>query len=405
MSTKNNRIIIVGISGGIAAYKTLSLIRLLKKEGFDVRVVATQNALQFITPLTIETLSQNKLYCDTFELPEKREVQHIAWAEQADSVVVAPASANIIGKYANGIADDVLSTLLLACRKKVIFAPAMNTDMYEHPAVQKNMTILKERGVEFIEPTTGELACGTVGYGRMEEPEVIFRKLMNILQIRQDFKGKKILITAGPTYEAIDPVRFIGNHSSGLMGYSLTETLLERGAEVCLISGPVKLRLVHPQLHLISVTSAKEMEQAVMQNAEKQDIIIMAAAVADYTPTEFSSSKIKKNEDEITIKLKKTKDILAELSKKKRPEQFLVGFALETDHEIENARKKLSNKNVDMLILNSLKSGVSGCNTSTNIITILFKNGEIIQGKLKSKKEVAKDITEAIQLKIKKLES
>lgn len=384
--------IVIGITGGIAAYKTMFLIRLFKSNGYDVRVVATRSAMQFVTPLTIETLSQNKLYSELFDPTEHRDVQHISMADWADCVVVAPATANIIGKYACGIADDALSTMLLACQKPIFIAPAMNDKMFTEPTVQHNIELLRQKGCHIIEPQSGFLACGSTGTGRMEEPEKIFTIINQHFAAQQRLSGCKVMITAGPTYEPIDPVRFIGNHSSGLMGFSIAEAAAEQGAEVTLITGPTSLSCRHPKINRVDVTTAEQMYQACMNVENDQDIMIMSAAVADYTPAEVAPEKIKKNSDNLDIRLTKTKDILASIGKIKRDNQFLVGFALETEHEIENATKKLHTKNADVIVLNSLRTEGAGFRTATNKVIMLTKEGPSYESELKSKKEIAQDI-------------
>lgn len=388
--------IVIGITGGIAAYKTMFLIRLFKSNGYDVRVVATRSALQFVTPLTIETLSQNKLYSELFDPTEHRDVQHISMADWADCVVVAPATANIIGKYACGIADDALSTMLLACQKPIFIAPAMNDKMFTEPTVQHNIELLRQKGCHIIEPQSGFLACGSTGTGRMEEPEKIFTIINQHFAAQQRLSGCKVMITAGPTYEPIDPVRFIGNHSSGLMGFSIAEAAAEQGAEVTLITGPTSLSCRHPKINRVDVTTAEQMYQACMNVENDQDIMIMSAAVADYTPAEVAPEKIKKNSDNLDIRLTKTKDILASIGKIKRDNQFLVGFALETEHEIENATKKLHTKNADAIVLNSLRTEGAGFRTATNKVIMLTKEGPSYESELKSKKEIAQDILDLI---------
>ncbi len=388
--------IVIGITGGIAAYKSLFLIRLFKSHGYEVRVVATQHALQFVTPLTIETLSQNKLYSDLFDPTEHRDVQHISTADWADCVIVAPATANIIGKYACGIADDALSTLLLAARQPIFIAPAMNDRMFAEPTVQHNIQLLKEKGCHIIEPQSGFLACGTTGNGRMEEPEKIFTIVNQHLQSKQILSGKKVMITAGPTYEPIDPVRFIGNHSSGLMGFCLAEAAADAGAEVTLVSGPTALSTHHPLIHRVDVTTAEQMYQQCMKVAEQQDIMIMSAAVADYTPAETAPEKIKKTASELDIRLVKTKDILASIGKQKRDDQFLVGFALETENEKENALKKLHTKNADLIVLNSLRTKGAGFRTQTNKVLMITRDEQTFESELKDKKDIASDIIQLI---------
>lgn len=388
--------IVIGITGGIAAYKSLFLIRLFKSNGYEVRVVATKHALEFVTPLTIETLSQNKLYSDLFDPTEHRDVQHISTAEWADCVVVAPATANIIGKYACGIADDALSTMLLATRKPIFIAPAMNENMFNEPTVQHNINLLKQKGCHIIEPQSGFLACGTTGNGRMEEPEKIYTIVNQHLQSKQIFSGKKVMITAGPTYEPIDPVRFIGNHSSGLMGFSLAEAAAERGADVTLVTGPTSLSTSNPLIHRVDVTSAEQMFQQCMAIAEQQDIMIMSAAVADFTPAETAPQKIKKTCDELNIRLVKTKDILATIGKQRRDDQFLVGFALETENEKVNALKKLHTKNADLIVLNSLRTKGAGFRTQTNKVLMITRDEQTFESELKDKRDIAVDILNLI---------
>jgi phosphopantothenoylcysteine decarboxylase/phosphopantothenate--cysteine ligase len=388
----NGKHIVIGITGGIAAYKSLYLIRLFKSNGCDVRVVATRHALEFVTPLTIETLSQNKLYADLFDPTEHRDTHHISLADWADCMVVAPATANIIGKYANGIADDALSTLLLALQCPVFIAPAMNDKMFANAAVQHNISLLRERGCHIIDPQSGFLACGSTGTGRMEEPDRIFTIVNQHLTAEQRFAGQKVLITAGPTYEPIDPVRFIGNHSSGLMGFSIAEAAAEQGAEVTLVTGPTNLQTKHPAIHRCDVTTAAEMYQACMNVVDNQNICIMSAAVADYTPENPAPEKIKKHTEGLDLHLCKTKDILASIGKQKRADQILVGFALETENEIENARTKLHTKNADVIVLNSLRTKGAGFKTATNQVMMMTKGDHTETSELKSKREIADDI-------------
>ena len=395
MNSVPRKNIVIGITGGIAAYKSLFLIRLFKAHNYNVKVITTQSALQFVTPLTIETLSQNKLYCNLFEEHEV-DVEHISLADWADAAVVAPATANIIGKLANGIADDALSTFLLAFDKKLFVAPAMNHKMYAHPAVRKNLQILQGRNTQIIEAQKGFLACGCEGTGRMEEPEQIFNIIHRTLTQKQIWEGVNVMVSAGPTYEPIDPVRFIGNHSSGLMGFALAQTLAEQGAKVTLVTGPTQLATPTPSIHRIDVKTAAEMFDACTQNAINKQLVIMAAAVADYTPTTIAPEKIKKTEEKWSIAVTKTKDILFHLGQNKPQGQCLVGFALETENELENAQKKLQNKNADFIVLNSMKDSGAGFNTPTNLVTILSPNGIVMNGELKSKKEVAADIVQTI---------
>ena len=384
--------IIIGITGGIAAYKSLSLIRLFKKAGDEVKVVITKNGLQFVTPLTLETLSQNAVYSDSFVRNEPFSIEHISHADWADVLVVAPATANIIGKFANGIADDPLSTLLLAIKKPIFFAPAMNVNMYENEAVQSNIAQLKKQGYHIIEPQVGDLACGISAKGRMEEPEKIFEIVTQFLAQKKKWIGKSAVVTAGPTHEPIDPVRFIGNHSSGLMGFSLAEKLAEQGADVTLITGPTSLQSNNENIQRVDVVTAKEMLNQTLLYAEHADLIMMAAAVADYTPKTIEAEKIKKKAADFELVLEKTTDILLELGKRKQKNQCLVGFALETENEAENAKQKLQQKNADFIVLNSLKNSGAGFKSPTNQVTIFAKNGAVIEGKCKPKTEVAEEI-------------
>lgn len=384
--------IVIGITGGIAAYKSLFLIRLFKSSGYEVKVAATRHALEFVTQLTIETLSQNRLYSDMFEPTLHRDVQHISLADWADCVVVAPATANIIGKFAHGIADDALSTLLLATRKPIFIAPAMNDKMFGEPTVQHNIELLQQKGCRIIGPQSGFLACGSTGAGRMEEPGQIFRVVHQHLTGAGRLAGKRVMITAGPTYEPIDPVRFIGNHSSGLMGFCLAEAAAAEGAEVTLITGPTHLSCQHPAVCRVDVTTAEQMFQECMAIAEQQDIMILSAAVADFTPAQVAPEKIKKVSDSLDLHLVKTRDILATLGSRKREGQLLIGFALETEHEIENATRKLHTKNADVIVLNSLRDKGAGFGTATNKVMMITKEGKTFESELKDKHAIANDI-------------
>jgi len=384
--------ILLGISGGIAAYKTPELIRLFVKAGAEVQVVATKNALEFVTRLTLETLSKNKVYADTYEAVNAWSTEHIALADWADLFLIAPATANVLGKFATGIADDALTTTYLAFNKPVFMAPAMNVKMYEHPVVQKNMQYLRETGVHFIEPTVGELACGDFGKGRMEDPAILFRILSEFLSVQKPWAGKKILITAGPTFEKIDPVRFIGNYSSGKMGFALAEACAERGAEVLLVAGPVTLKTEHPAIERSDVESAAQMFDAATARFADMDAAILCAAVADFTPVQIFESKTKRGEEDFHLELKPTRDIAAALGAVKREGQVLVGFALETDQEEKNAQLKLERKNLDFIVLNSLNDSGAGFKHDTNKITILNREGYAIPFPLKTKNEVAEDI-------------
>lgn len=389
--------ILLGISGGIAAYKTPELIRLFVKAGAQVRVVATKNALEFVTELTLQTVSKNEVYTDTFAKQNEYSTEHIALNDWADVLLVAPATANILGKFASGIGDDALSTSFLAFNKPVFAAPAMNTKMFNNAAVQNNMDLLKKRGIQFIEPTEGVLACGDYGKGRMADPESIFNRIYQHVQKSQSLLGQKILITAGPTYEKIDPVRFIGNFSTGKMGFALAEACASRGAEVILISGPVSQKTIHPNIHRMDVVGADEMYRATVESFANVNAAILCAAVADFTPETVFDSKKKRGEDDLIVRLKPTKDIAEALGKSKKKGQVLVGFALETDNELVHATSKLKRKNLDFIVLNSLNTPGAGFMHDTNQITIIQQNGETETYPLKSKTEVAYDIINALE--------
>ncbi len=387
--------ILLGVSGGIAAYKIPMLVRLLTKEGNEVKIVASNSALNFVSELTLQTLSKHRVYTNMFLPYEENTTEHISLSEWADVFIVAPATADIIGKYANGIADDTLSTVLLAFEKKVFFAPAMNTAMYNNPAVRNNLNILSNRGIEIIEGEEGELACGSVGKGRMAEVEQIYKHINNYFTEKEDLKDKTFLVTAGPTVEQIDSVRYISNNSSGKMGYAIAEEILQRGGKVNLISGPVSVTIEeNNNLNLINVKSAQQMYKASMQEFKNSDVAICSAAVADYTPKQVFSGKMKKKEQSLTIELEPTKDILKTLGQNKG-EKIVVGFALESSNEIENAKKKLSSKNLDFIVLNSLNDKGAGFEYATNKVTLIDKD-TITPLPLKTKKEVAKDIINKI---------
>ena len=391
--------IILGVSGGIAAYKAALLIRLFRKAGAHVKVVATQNALEFITKVTLESLSENKVYDQVFGPENDYTTEHISLTDWGDVFVVAPATANIIGKLANGIADDALSTSLLAFNKGVFVAPAMNCKMYDHFATQKNLETLNANGISIIEPATGYLACGYEGKGRMEEPEVIFELVARHFQASLSLSGKTVMVTAGPTREAIDPVRYIGNHSSGKMGYHIAGELARRGARVELVSGPVNMRPGHERIHLTSVTTAREMFEACKRIFSETDATIMTAAVADFSPEAPEPQKIKKESvgGATTIRLFPTPDILASLGKLKKPSQVLVGFALETNDELAHATTKLEQKNLDFIVLNSLNDKGAGFGADTNKVTIIDNKKQIHRYNLKSKEAVAADIVEMLE--------
>ena len=367
--------VLLGVTGGIAAYKIANLASALVKLHADVNVIMTQNATNFINPITFESLTGNKCIVDTFDRNFKFKVEHIALAELADVFMIAPASANVIGKIANGIADDMLTTTFMACKKKKILAPAMNTNMYENPIVQDNIKKLKDYGMEIIEPATGYLACGTTGSGKLPDEKILLEYILREIAYEKDLSGKTVLVTAGPTREAVDPVRFISNHSTGKMGYAIARAASLRGARVILVSGPVS---IEPPLfaELVPVVSAEDMYNAVMKYKDDADIIIKSAAVADYTPVTASSEKIKKQDGDMRIELKRTRDILKELGQSRRENQFICGFAMETENLIENAVKKLESKNVDMIVANSLKTEGAGFGTDTNVVTLITKDGK-----------------------------
>lgn len=384
--------ILLGISGGIAAYKIPELVRLLVTSGHEVKCVATRHALKFVTELTLETVSNNKVYYDTFETANDHTTEHIALKDWGDVMLVAPASANIIGKWANGIGDDALSTLLLSFSGKPSYvSPAMNSQMWQSPALQRNLETLRSYGVRIIEPESGFLACGVNGMGRMPSPETLQRIITTPHE--QPLLGKRVLVTAGPTYEKIDPVRFIGNYSSGKMGFALAEELAEQGATVTLVAGPTHLKSCHPRISRIDIESAVEMYNAATQEFPHCDAAILSAAVADYRPSEQAQEKIKKQGDQgMRIELVQNPDILATLGTMKREGQRLVGFALETHNEEQNATSKLQRKNLDFIVLNSLRDEGAGFGTDTNKITIINTNGVVGTSTLKSKREVARDI-------------
>ncbi len=388
--------ILLGITGSIAAFKAPLLIRLLKKEGANVKVVITPCAADFITPLTLSTLSQQPVLIEPYNKVDGSWHSHVDWGRWADLFIIAPASANTLAKMANGIADNLLTTCYLAAKCPVFFAPAMDLDMFHHPTTEKNIRILQSYGNRLIEPQTGELASGLTGAGRMEEPEVILQIIKGFFLKKNDLAGKRFLITAGPTLEAIDPVRYIGNHSSGKMGYALAEEAASRGALVTLVSGQVSVKADLSGVQTIKVTSANEMMDECNKVFTDSDITIMAAAVADYMPVEVSKEKIKKKDNDLNLKLTRTPDILANLGKQKRSGQFLAGFALETDHEKENALAKLNNKNLNMIVLNSLNDKGAGFGTDTNKVTMLFGDGSEIVTDLLPKRTIASLIIDAI---------
>lgn len=390
--------ILIGVTGGIAAYKAAIVIRLFIKAGYSVRTLMTPFAKNFITPLTLSTLSKNSVFSEFYNPENGDWNSHVDLGLWADAFIIAPATANTIAKMANGVADNLLLTTYLSARCPVFFAPTMDLDMFKHPATQKNINTLLERGDFVIDAENGELASGLEGKGRMAEPETIFSVVDEFLNKNKDFSGKKVLVTSGPTYEHIDPVRFIGNYSSGKMGFAIAEELAKRGAEVHLVTGPVKLSLNNKAIKRYNVISANEMLQKCLSIFSDCDVSILAAAVADYTPKNVSNTKIKKSGDTMTLELKKNPDIAKKLGQIKTEKQILIGFALETDNEFENATEKLKKKNFDFIVLNSLKDKGAGFNTDTNKVKFIHKNGSVKAFDLKDKTLVAKDIAEEIKL-------
>ncbi len=388
--------IVIGITGSIAAYKIPLLVRLLIREEAIVRVIMTPSAKDFVTPLTLSTLSRANVIIDSFKESTGEWNNHVELGLWADAMVFAPVTANTLGKMANGIADNFLLTAYLSAKCPVFIAPAMDLDMYNHPSTKNNIQVLRSYGNTILEPQVGELASGLTGPGRMEEPENIISNLRLFFDEKKDFYDKNILVTAGPTYEAIDPVRYIGNHSSGLMGFSIAEEASQRGASVTLISGPTHLEPVNPGIHYEKLVSAEEMYKACLTNFPSADIVIMAAAVADYTPADVSPIKLKKKEKTVSLSLKKTRDILEELGKHKKSDQLLVGFALESGDGVQNARKKLEQKNLDLIVLNSLDTKGAGPGVQTNKVSIIGRKGVLMNGELKDKRAVAKDILDVI---------
>ncbi|PFO05938.1 bifunctional phosphopantothenoylcysteine decarboxylase/phosphopantothenate--cysteine ligase CoaBC [Bacillus sp. AFS076308] len=394
MSKEQN--ILLCVTGGIAVYKAAALTSKLVQAGFNVKVILSESAEKFVTSLTFQALSRNDVFTDTFDEKNPQVIAHIDLADWADLILVAPATANTIGKLACGIADNMITTTLLAATVPVWIAPAMNVHMYDHPAVKKNLAVLAEFGCQFIEPSEGYLACGYVGKGRLEEPEKIVMLIQNYFNHleNKNLKGKTVIITAGPTREKIDPVRFISNHSSGKMGYALAEESVKQGARVILVSGPVSLSA--PQgVELVKVESAEDMYQAVLKYFDTADVVIKTAAVADYRPKVTFDHKVKKQAGDTNIELERTNDILFELGQRKT-NQLLVGFAAETDHLEEYAKKKLLNKNADMIVANNVKTEGAGFGTDTNIVTLFKRYGEVISLPLMSKNEVAVKIIEEI---------
>ena len=388
--------VLLGISGSIAAYKIAYLASALVKLHADVHVLMTQNATNFINPITFETLTGNKCLVDTFDRNFEFSVEHVSLAKRADVVLVAPATANVIAKLAHGLADDMLTTTVLACTCKKIISPAMNTRMFENPITQDNMKICEKYGMEVISPASGYLACGDTGAGKMPEPEVLLQYILKEIRYKKDLQGKKILVTAGPTREAIDPVRYITNHSTGKMGYAIAKVAAYRGADVTLVTGPAEAEI--PMfVNVVKVESAKEMFDAVTSRSGEQDAIIKAAAVADYRPKFVNTEKTKKKDGDMAIELERTDDILKWLGEHKKEGQFLCGFSMETQNMLENSRAKLTKKNLDMVVANNLKVDGAGFGTDTNVVTFILKEKEIQLEKM-PKEEVAEHLLDTIFL-------
>ena len=391
--------VVLGVTGSIAAYKIANLASMLVKNHCDVHVIMTQNATNFINPIAFETLTNHKCLVDTFDRNFEFHVGHVSVAQKADVMMIAPASANIIGKVAHGIADDMLSTTVMACSGKVIFSPAMNVHMFENPILQDNLKTLCQYGYEIIDPAVGYLACGDTGAGKMPEPEVLFQYILKEIACEKDLKGLNLMVTAGPTREAIDPVRYITNHSTGKMGYAIAKRAMLRGANVTLVSGPVSIDPV-PFVNIVPVVSAEDMFQAVKEHLPENDILIKSAAVADYRPPKISSEKMKKKDGEMSIELERTTDILKYVSEHRIEDQVICGFSMETQNMLENSRKKLDKKKLDMIVANNLKDKGAGFGTDTNLVTIITKEEEKSL-ELMSKEMVADEILNEI-LKIRK---
>lgn len=386
--------VLLGVTGSIAAYKIANLASMLMKLHCNVHVIMTQNATNFINPITFETLTNNRCLVDTFDRNFQYNVEHVALAKQADVVMIAPASANVMAKLAHGLADDMLTTTVLACQCKKIVSPAMNTQMYNNPITQDNMQILRNYGFEVIDPASGYLACGDIGAGKMPEPEVLLDYILKEIAYEKDLAGKNILVTAGPTQESVDPVRYITNHSTGKMGYAIATNAMLRGANVTLVSGPTSIKKP-PFVNVVNIKSAQDMFEAVTSRAAEQDIIIKSAAVADYRPSNVSDEKVKKKDGDMSIPLERTQDILKFLGEHKKEGQFLCGFSMETQNMLENSRAKLEKKNLDMIIANNLKVAGAGFGTDTNIVTMITKDEEL-ELDIMSKADVANAILDKI---------
>lgn len=393
----SKKCVVIGVSGGIAVYKALDVISRLRKEDIDVRVIMTKSATEFVTTLSFQSLSQNMVVTDMFEEPKAFEIQHISLAQRADLMLIVPATANIIGKVASGIADDMLSTTIMATKAPVVFAPAMNTNMYENRIVQENILKLKNYGYNFIEPASGRLACGDIGKGKLQDTEIIVEEVLSMLYETKDLIGKNVLVTAGPTRAEIDPVRFISNKSTGKMGYEIAKEARDRGASVTLVSGTDSLK--RPQgVNFIKINTNEEMYNVVLENFDKTDIVIKAAAVADYKPKNYSNIKIKKQEGDMSIELERDRDILKTLGTLKK-QQILVGFAAESNNLIENANRKLKNKNLDYIVANDITGKNIGFASNNNKVTIIGKEKTYNLNEM-SKREVAKNIFDIIKGRI-----
>lgn len=392
---KDKKCVVVGVSGGVAVYKALDVISRLRKKDVEVHVIMTKSATEFVTPLSFQSLSQNMVITDMFAEPKAWEIQHISLAKKADLMLIVPATANIIGKVANGIADDMLSTTIMATKAPVVFCPAMNTNMYENPIVQRNISLLKELGYEFIEPASGRLACGDEGKGKLQDTEIIAEETLRRLHSTNDLVGKKVVVTAGPTMVPIDPVRILTNRSSGKMGYSIAEEARDRGAEIVLISGPTSLRKPNG-IKVIDIKTNEDMFNAIKNEFEDADIVIKSAAVADYKAKNYSSEKIKKTGDDLNLIFERDRDILKTLGDMKE-NQILVGFAAESSNLKENAKGKLERKNLDYIVANDISKPETGFASDENKVTIISKSGEEVSLEKMSKREVAKNIFDIIK--------
>lgn len=390
----HGKTVVLGVTGSIAAYKTANLASMLVKQHATVHVIMTKNATHFINPIAFESLTGTKCMVDTFDRNFQFHVGHVSVAKQADVMMIAPASANVIGKIASGIADDMLTTTVMACKAPILISPAMNTNMYENPVLQENIRKLREYGMEVIEPATGMLACRDIGAGKMPDPEVLLQYILKTIACEKDLAGKRVLVTAGATQEAIDPVRYITNHSTGKMGYAVAKAAMLRGAEVTLISAPTMLD-APPFVKILPVVSAADMYEVAASQIEEQDILIMAAAVADYRPKQYIDHKIKKKDGNTQLELERTTDILATLAEKKKAGQFFCGFSMETDNVLENSREKLIRKNLDLIAANSLRTEGAGFAADTNVLTFITKE-EIKELPLLSKEEAAQELLDYI---------